>query len=486
MLVLTSSRRQYLLICWIHDGVGYLFKNLRYGIAVFKQFTLALFLTAFLVSTSHAGLPDFTGLVEEVAPAVVKINTIGSIETNNEQPQIREQMPDIFRELLQQRRRPTTPARTMGSGFVISSDGYILTNHHVIDGAAKIQVQFADRREYEAILEGSDRASDLALLKIEASDLPSLTFAESDSTKVGAWVLAIGSPFGLDYSVAAGIVSAIGRSLPTEQGENYVPFIQTEVAINRGNSGGPLFNLDGEVVGINSQIFSPTGGSVGLSFSIPVSVATNVVSQLRNNGQVQRGFLGVGIGDVDKDLAQALGLPGPMGAAIRSVSPNSAADKGGILAGDVVVGIDGQPIAYASDLPHKVGLIAPGSKIEVEVYRDGKLKTLKVVVGALEGENVAEVQKQNSMDRLGLTVTEPDTGELGANSGVSVSEVALRSPAERAGLRPGDVIVQLGYSRITDLQAYTAVVDGLPANTPVAIRFFRDGQAIFRTIKLSK
>jgi serine protease Do len=284
---------------------------------VFKQFTLALFLTAFLVSTSHAGLPDFTGLVEEVAPAVVKINTIGSIETNNEQPQIREQMPDIFRELLQQRRRPTTPARTMGSGFVISSDGYILTNHHVIDGAAKIQVQFADRREYEATLEGSDRASDLALLKIEASDLPSLTFAEPDSTKVGAWVLAIGSPFGLDYSVAAGIVSAIGRSLPTEQGENYVPFIQTDVAINRGNSGGPLFNLDGEVVGINSQIFSPTGGSVGLSFSIPVRVATNVVSQLRNNGQVQRGFLGVGIGDVDKDLAQALGLPGPMGAAIR-------------------------------------------------------------------------------------------------------------------------------------------------------------------------
>ncbi len=361
-----------------------------------------------------------------------------------------------------------------------------MTNHHVIDGADKIQVQFSDRREYLASLVGSDRASDLALLKIEASDLPSLSFAEPDSTKVGAWVLAIGSPFGLDYSVAAGIVSAIGRSLPTEQGENYVPYIQTDVAINRGNSGGPLFNLDGEVVGINSQIFSPTGGSVGLSFSIPVSVATNVVSQLRNNGQVQRGFLGVGIGDVDKDLAQALGLPGPMGAAIRSVSPNSAADKGGILAGDVVVSIDGQSIVYYGDLPHKVGLIEPGSKVEVEVYRDGQLKTLEIVVGVLQGENIAEIEQQKSTDRLGLTVEQSGGDQLGANSGVVVSKVSTNSPAERAGLRSGDVIVQLGYSRITDLQAYNSVVDGLPVNTPVAIRFFRDGQAIFRTIKLNK
>ncbi len=453
---------------------------------MFKQFILALFLVVFLVGSSDADLPDFTELVEEVAPAVVKINTVGSVETGNGQPQLREQMPDIFRELLQQRRRPPTPTRTMGSGFVISSDGYILTNHHVIDGADKIQVQFSDRREYLASLVGSDRASDLALLKIEASDLPSLSFAEPDSTKVGAWVLAIGSPFGLDYSVAAGIVSAIGRSLPTEQGENYVPYIQTDVAINRGNSGGPLFNLDGEVVGINSQIFSPTGGSVGLSFSIPVSVATNVVSQLRNNGQVQRGFLGVGIGDVDKDLAQALGLPGPMGAAIRSVSPNSAADKGGILAGDVVVSIDGQSIVYYGDLPHKVGLIEPGSKVEVEVYRDGQLKTLEIVVGVLQGENIAEIEQQKSTDRLGLTVEQSGGDQLGANSGVVVSEVSTNSPAERAGLRSGDVIVQLGYSRITDLQAYNSVVDGLPVNTPVAIRFFRDGQAIFRTIKLNK
>lgn len=454
---------------------------------MFKRFIFVVALTSSLVGVSNANLPDFTDLVEDVAPAVVKINTVGLAETNSRE--LQEQMPDIFRELLQQRRRPSAPTRTMGSGFVISSDGYILTNHHVIDGADKIQVQFSDRREYAAALVGSDRASDLALLKIEASGLPSLVFAEPDSTEVGAWVLAIGSPFGLDYSVAAGIVSAIGRSLPTEQGENYVPFIQTDVAINRGNSGGPLFNLDGEVVGINSQIFSPTGGSVGLSFSIPVSVATNVVSQLRENGQVERGFLGVGIGDVNKDLAQALGMPGPMGAAIRSVSPNSAADKGGILAGDVVVSIDGQPIVYASDLPHKVGLIEPGSKIEVDVYRDGRLKTLEIVVGVLQGESIAEIEQQNATDRLGLIVVEPTSKELrarGASGGVVISEVAVSSPADAAGLRDGDVIVQLGYSRITDLQAYTAVVDGLPVNTPVAIRFFRDGQAIFRTIKLNK
>ena len=456
---------------------------------MFKRFIFVVALTSSLVGVSNANLPDFTDLVEDVAPAVVKINTVGLAETNSTELQLQGQMPDIFRELLQQRRRPSAPTRTMGSGFVISSDGYILTNHHVIDGADKIQVQFSDRREYAAALVGSDRASDLALLKIEASGLPSLVFAEPDSTKVGAWVLAIGSPFGLDYSVAAGIVSAIGRSLPTEQDENYVPFIQTDVAINRGNSGGPLFNLDGEVVGINSQIFSPTGGSVGLSFSIPVSVATNVVSQLRENGQVERGFLGVSIGDVNKDLAQALGMPRPMGAAIQSVSPNSAADKGGMLAGDVVVSIDGQPIVYSFDLPHKVGLIEPGSKIEVDVYRDGQLKTLEIVVGVLQGESVAEFEQQNATDRLGLIVVESTSKEVrarGSSGGVAISEVAVGSPADAAGLRDGDVIVQLGYSRITDLQAYTAVVDGLPVNTPVAIRFFRGGQAIFRTIKLNK
>ena len=273
-------------------------------------FGIALLVILFS-SSSYGVLPDFTELVEKAAPAVVKINTI-SVQKNSDEGSFQRQMPDIFRELLDPRRRPSRPARTMGSGFVISSDGFILTNHHVVADADEIQVLFADRSEYTAEIIGSDRRSDLALLKIDATDLPSLKFSNEENVKVGSWVIAIGSPFGLDYSVTAGIVSALGRSLPTEQGENYVPFIQTDVAINRGNSGGPLFNLEGEVVGINSQIYSPTGGSVGLSFSIPSNIAINVVEQLKKDGKVSRGFLGVSITDVTKNLAEAFGLPGPM------------------------------------------------------------------------------------------------------------------------------------------------------------------------------
>jgi len=271
---------------------------------VLKKFITVTAFFFFVSVPVHAQLPNFADLVEDVSPAVVKINTISKgkapVQRNFEG-----QLPDIFRELLEQRNRPQTerPARSMGSGFVISDDGYILTNHHVIDGADKIQVLFADRLEYSAEIVGSDRRSDLALLKIEAEDLPTVEFADTDELRVGEWVLAIGSPFGLDYSVAGGIVSAIGRSIPTEKGENYVPFIQTDVAINPGNSGGPLFNLDGKVVGINSQIYSRSGGSIGLSFSIPTSVALGVVEQLKENGRVQRGWLGVVIQDVDRALA---------------------------------------------------------------------------------------------------------------------------------------------------------------------------------------
>ena len=238
----------------------------------------------------------------------------------------------------------------MGSGFVISKDGYILTNHHVVDGADEIVVRFSDRREFTAEVVGTDRRSDLALLKIEASGLPVLEFAEPDRLKVGAWVLAIGSPFGLDYSASVGIVSAIGRSIPTEKGENYVPFIQTDVAINPGNSGGPLFNLDGEVVGINSQIYSRSGGSIGLSFAIPASVAIGVVEQLKKNGVVQRGWVGVVIQDVDRDLALSLDLDMPQGALINAVEPGSPADRGSIKPGDVIVRFDDQPIVDSGDL----------------------------------------------------------------------------------------------------------------------------------------
>ncbi|MDG0969706.1 MAG: Do family serine endopeptidase [Porticoccaceae bacterium] len=454
-----------------------------------KNFVRLCFSLVIFQAQAYAALPDFATLVEDVAPAVVKINTMGSTTPAVDMPSLQGQIPEIFRELLEQRQRPARPSQTMGSGFVVSSDGFILTNHHVVEGADKIQVQFADRREFLATIVGSDRTSDLALLKIDATNLLSVKFAKPESTRVGEWVIAIGSPFGLDYSVTAGIVSAIGRSLPTENGENYVPFIQTDVAINRGNSGGPLFNLDGEVVGINSQIYSPTGGSVGLSFSIPVSIATNVVEQLRENGQVSRGFLGVGIENVSKDLAQALGMPGPMGAVINSVAPKSAAAKGGLLEGDVVVSINGQSILYASDLPHIVGLIEPDSAVKIEIFREGKRKKLSLKVGSLPGSNLAQTKQSDDGDLLGLRIDDIPQDELRALNlagGIEVISVAGDSPADKTGLQQGDIIVQLGFSKITDVDQYVNITAELPTQTPVAVRFYRQGRAIFRTITLEE
>ena len=437
------------------------------------------------ICSAHAELPDFTDLVEEVSPSVVKINSIGSTEQSSRQ--LQGQLPDIFRDLFEQRRRPQAPARKVqssGSGFVISDDGYILTNHHVVDQADEIQVLFADRSEYKASVIGTDRRSDLALLKIDAKDLTALPFANSDELQVGEWVLAIGSPFGLDYSVTAGIVSAKGRSLPNEQRENYVPFIQTDVAINPGNSGGPLFNLDGEVVGINSQIFSRSGGSIGLSFSIPSTVALTVVDQLKKTGSVQRGWLGVAIQDINKPLAESLQLDKPQGALINSVEPDSPADRGGIEPGDVIVSFDNQSIIHADDLPHVVGMLAPETNVKVQIIREGKRKTLKVRVGALDGDSLAASSSAGS-DRLGLAVQQLDDEELRAlqlRGGVVVDKVKADSAAARAGLRSGDIMVQLGYSRIDDVEQYRQVIAELPENTPILVRFYRQGWAVSRTI----
>ena len=446
---------------------------------------VTLFVAVIFFSPSVlANLPDFSQLVEDVSPSVVKINTVSISEQHSSQ-----QIPDIFRDLFEYGGQPRSPAqkvRSSGSGFVISNDGYILTNHHVVDQATEIQVLFSDRSEYQATIIGSDRRSDLALLKIEAKGLDALKFANSDKLKVGEWVLAIGSPFGLDYSVTAGIVSAKGRSLPTEQGENYVPFIQTDVAINPGNSGGPLFNLDGRVVGINSQIFSRSGGSIGLSFSIPSSVALRVVEQLKENGMVQRGWLGVAIQDVNKALAQSLELDKPRGALINAVEMDSPADNGGIEPGDVIVKLNGQEIIDADDLPHLVGMLAPDTSTKIEVIRQGKRKVLKVTIGALDGEEskIAQAEKNNS-DRLGLTVklvSEDQLRELRLRGGVLVTEVLANSPSAVAGIKTGDILVQLGYSRIDDIDEYQQVIAGLPKNTPVLVRFYRQGWAISKTI----
>ena len=455
-----------------------------------KKFIFVTTFFFFVISPAYAQLPNFADLVEDVSPAVVKINTVIKGPKQSAQQNFQGQLPEIFRELLEQRNRQQQQprqARSMGSGFVISEDGYLLTNHHVIDQADEIQVLFSDRREYSAVVIGSDRRSDLALLKIEANDLPTVKFAEADQLRTGEWVLAIGSPFGLDYSVTAGIVSAIGRSIPTEKGENYVPFIQTDVAINPGNSGGPLFNLEGEVVGINSQIYSRSGGSIGLSFSIPNSVALSVVDQLKKNGKVQRGWLGVVMQDIDKALAESLELGKPQGALINAVEPDGPADKAGIVPGDVIVRFDGQGIVESGDLPHVVGSIAPGSKAKVEVYREGKRKTFTVVVGALDKDGDVVADNSSDNDRLGLMVEKLDDQErqqLRLRGGIRVTEVAGDSAAANAGLRAGDIIVQLGYSRIDDLEEYQQMIAQLPKSTPIAIRFYRQGQAIFRTIQI--
>lgn len=447
------------------------------------------FLSSLLVlatfSYAHADLPDFTDLVEKVSPAVVKINTVAVTQRQSSQ----QQMPDIFRDLFEKRGRSqgsVRPVRSSGSGFVISKDGYILTNHHVVDQAEEIQVLFADRSEYQATIIGTDRRSDLALLKIDAVGLKPLIFADSEQLQVGEWVLAIGSPFGLDYSVTAGIVSAIGRSIPNNERENYVPFIQTDVAINPGNSGGPLFNLDGEVVGINSQIFSRSGGSIGLSFSIPSSMAQNVVEQLKKTGSVQRGWLGVAIQDINKSLAESLQLDKPQGALINAVEPNGPADRAGIEPGDVIVTFDGQTIVDADDLPHVVGMVAPESKVKVEIVRKGKAKVLEVEVGALDSDRLAMASSSDStVDRLGLNVEDVSPEQLSSlklRGGVSVSEVASDSAAAVAGIREDDVIVQLGYSRIDDIDEYRNVIAELTNNTPILIRFYRQGWAVSRTI----
>ena len=454
-----------------------------------------IFVTVFFLATlssAYAQLPNFTDLVEAASPAVVKINTLSRGQKQRSPPMSQNQIPESLRELFEQRQRQQArrPLRSMGSGFVISDDGYILTNHHVVDEVDEIQVLFSDRREYTATVVGSDRRSDLALLKIDAKNLSALEFADSDTLKAGAWVVAIGSPFGLDYSVTAGIVSAIGRSIPTEKGENYVPFIQTDVAINPGNSGGPLFNLEGQVVGINSQIYSRSGGSIGLSFAIPSRVAMGVIEQLKDHGTVQRGWFGVGIQEVTKSLAESLQLGTPKGALITSVETDSPAAKGGVQPGDVVVRVNDQSITESGDLPHVVGMIMPGDKAHVDIYRKGRRKTLTVVVGSLaDGDQESLAKSTDGADLLGIIaedLQEEERLRLRLRGGVLVTQVTPDSPASEAMLQVDDIIVQLGYSRIDDIAEYREVFKQLPKNMPVAIRFYRQGRAIFRTIQIAE
>ncbi len=454
-----------------------------------------IYLMMLSIQTLQArSLPDFTELVEQNSPAVVKITSKQKIPERQQaaEPWGEQNEDEMFRHFFNQP-QPQQRAESLGSGFVISADGYVLTNHHVINGADEIIVRLIDRREFSATVIGADERSDLALLKIAATGLKPVVFAKDDRLKVGEWVLAIGSPFGMDYSVTAGIVSAKGRSLPTERNDNYVPFIQTDVAINRGNSGGPLFNLDGEVVGINSQMYSPTGGYVGLSFAIPSDVAMQVIEQLKQNGHVTRGWLGVVIQEVDKKLADSFGLDRPKGALVVQISPGGPAALAGIKEGDIITKFDGGEIATSADLPHIVGQLPQGKAAQVAIIRDGKEQILPIKVGVLPDPNAAEPklteQRATKGGRLGVKVEEVDEQmkkQWNLNGGVVVTTVDPNSAGSNAGLRPGDIIAQLGYQQIENVETFNRTVAELPAHRIMPIRVVRNGVASFETIMIEE
>ena len=447
----------------------------------------------FIARVSASALPDFTEIVEASAPAVVKI----LVEYESENPRYQEQMeelPEYLRRFFDFRDGPAVPRDRagMGSGFIVSEDGFVVTNNHVVENARQILVRLPNRQEYDATLIGTDPRSDLAVLKIDAQEvLPALPLANEKDVKVGQWVLAIGSPFSLDFSVTAGIVSALGRSLPTETGDNYVPFIQTDVAINPGNSGGPLFNLDGEVIGVNSQIFTRSGGSIGLSFAIPASVVSNVVAQIQENGVVERGWLGVSIQDVDRNLADSFGLDRPRGALIAQVGGDSPAERGGLLSGDVIIQFDGKDIETSADLPHVVGLIAPGTLCQVVIVREGAETTLEVEVGGLAADQVARVGSavvsDGTLAILGMRMApaEPEAlAELGLSGGVQVVAIDSGSPAADAGVREGDILTRLGSKPIGRMRDLEGVSEELVPGASIPARLIRGGSPLFIGIRV--
>ena len=439
------------------------------------------------LAAAASSLPDFTQLVAQASPAVVNITATRQVPSGlPSRPQ--QEVPELFQRFFREYERRSTPRPSTGSGFLISTDGYVLTNHHVVEDAEEIVVALSDRREREAELIGADPVSDLALLKIDAMDLPVVSIGSSEALKVGEWVVAIGSPFGFELSVTAGIVSAKGRSLPDEMG-NYVPFIQTDVAINPGNSGGPLFDLRGKVVGINSQIFTRSGGFMGLSFAIPIDVAMEVVEQLKDKGQVSRGWLGVQIQRVDRDLAESFGLDRAAGALVTRVFADSPAEEAGIREGDIITEFGGRAIDLSSDLPHVVGRFKAGTDTEVKVVRTGESLTLSVKVGELEADRVAAasaVEMQPKGNQLGIIVRDLSDSErqsLEAPRGVLVTSVS-EGPGKTANLAPGDVITTVNSQWVDTVTDFETLIDALPAGTAVPVRVIRARQPQYIAIKI--
>jgi len=438
-------------------------------------------------------LPEFADLFERNKDAVVSVNASGPrrSELSPEDIPIPEDSPfyDYFRRFFDQEPGSPSPRRrrplsSVGSGFIISDDGYILTNAHVVEDTETILVGLSDRRELSAEVVGTDPRSDVALLKVDANDLPSVTIGDPEALKVGQWVMAIGSPFGFDHTATQGIISGLGRNLPSG---NYVPFIQTDAAVNPGNSGGPLFNLEGEVIGINSQIYSRTGGYQGVSFAIPIDVAMDVVGQLRDTGRVVRGWLGVLIQEVTSELATGFGLDRPQGALVGQVMANSPAEKAGLQAGDIIVSFNDQPVATSGELPPLVGRVRPGNESTVTIIRDGEERELSVTIEELP-ENptrqaAVEEAEEPEINRLGVTVEELDTEVDPDTNGVRVTEVD-EGPAAEAGIRPGDIIVELNKEEIDGTEDFAQVVEGLPTGKPITVLIRRDQGTSFLAMTL--
>lgn len=432
--------------------------------------------TIFILSSLEAFEQNIPQLVENTSPAVVNITSKREITYNNQDffrgmPEEFERFFGIPRDFQQQPQ--TRESFAYGSGFFYK-DNYLLTNYHVVNDATEVFVSLTDRREFKAEVVGVDMLSDLAVLKIEGDDLPDLKMGSSDELKVGDWVVAIGSPFSFDFSVTAGIVSAKGRSIQNQNIGGYVPFIQTDVAINPGNSGGPLFNLDGEVVGINSQIYSRSGGYQGVSFAIPIDVAVEVADQIIETGEVSRGYLGVRMGDVDSDLAQALGMDKPYGALINSVERGEAADRGGLKPGDVIIEFAGEEVKFAGDLPHIVGRLRPETNATARIVRNGDIFTLNFVIGKLETEPSSFVPaSSNESDYpLGIKVDYLPEGFELVDAGVMVSKVDDSSNSS-GKIFEGDVItdIQSGFQRysISDPESFNEVISKFQSGEKIAI-----------------
>lgn len=449
--------------------------------------------------TAAARLPDFTALVERAGPAVVNISTVGTLkQTGMDQDDEGDDegdnnpfneffkrfgipngpgMPNMPR--MQPRAMP--PSHGVGSGFIISPDGYIVTNAHVVDGAGEVTVKLNDRREFTAKVIGADKRTDIALIKVDAKNLPALDLASSSAQpRQGEWVIAIGSPFGFENSVTAGIVSGVHRALP---GGQMTPFIQTDVAVNPGNSGGPLLNTAGQVIGVNSQIYSRSGGYMGLSFAIPADVAFKVADQLRTNGKASHGRLGIGIQGLDQSLAQSFGLPDSSGALVGTVEKGSPAEKSGFKSGDVIRKIDGVAMVDTTDVTSRIGNMAPGTKTEVEVWRDGKPATLTATITGFDDGKVAKADSSpEARGKLGVAVRAltPEEKQQVGHDGVVVEKST--GPAAKAGIQPGDVIIGVGTAKITTPEELKKHVD--QAGKTIAILVERDGRQIYVPVRI--